>query len=69
MFDSFGTVMIAIIGYGCAIVFSLFSLGMLLIALIGDKSRFNRHMNGFVIAGIIAFLATFCTAVALKILG
>jgi hypothetical protein len=69
---AFGTTLMAFIGYGCAISFMVLSLVGLLSALFRGRrpqGQFNRDMNSFVIAGGIAFLATFITVVALKLVG
>lgn len=69
---AFGTVLIAFIGYGCALSFMILSLAGLASALFRGRrpqGHFDRDMNSFAIAGAIAFLATFITIVALKLVG
>jgi hypothetical protein len=68
---AFGTTLMAFIGYGCAITFMVLSLSGLASAFLRKRPHadFTRDMNAFVIAGCLAFLATFITVVALKLVG
>lgn len=68
----FGLALIALIGYGATITFSILSLAALASAFMRKarpQNAFTRDMNAFSIAGVIAFLAAVITTLVLKIIG